>query len=152
MSTMYLHDWWSIGGVIVTYCFNGGPGRTRTFDQGIMSPPISLFMCHEAQESQTLSGWHHFTMTETEPIPNPIVGHSERGVGKLKKRDGLWKPKSERPPNRNSDWWHFGVRGGVCGGAVLAGSWGLAVPGTAERVTLWATGEHPCPFRPRELI
>ena len=38
--------------------------------------------------------------TETEPIPNMDVGNSERDAGKSKKREGLWKPNTELPPNR----------------------------------------------------
>jgi hypothetical protein len=37
--------------------------------------------------------------TETEPIPNPVVGDSERAAGKSKKLEGLWKPNTEPPPN-----------------------------------------------------
>ena len=40
--------------------------------------------------------------TETEPIPNPVVGHSERIAGKSKKGEGLWEPNSERLPNRTA--------------------------------------------------
>lgn len=39
--------------------------------------------------------------TETDPIPNPVVGHSERAEGKSKKEEGIWEPKSERVPNRH---------------------------------------------------
>jgi hypothetical protein len=39
-------------------------------------------------------------MTETEPIPNPVVGDSERAAGKSKMRKGLLKPNTEPPPNR----------------------------------------------------
>jgi hypothetical protein len=35
-------------------------------------------------------------------MPNPVVGDSERAAGKLKKREGLWKPNTELSPNRNS--------------------------------------------------
>ena len=38
----------------------------------------------------------------TEPLPNLMAGNSERDVGKPKKGEGLWKPKSELPPNRMS--------------------------------------------------
>jgi hypothetical protein len=41
-------------------------------------------------------------MTETDLMPNPVVGDSERDAGKSKKRNGLWKPNTEPPPNRNS--------------------------------------------------
>ena len=46
-------------------------------------------------------------MTETDPIPNPVAGDSERAEGKSKKRQGFRKPKSESPPNRNSNWRRF---------------------------------------------
>ena len=39
-------------------------------------------------------------MTETDLMPNPVAVDSERAEGKSKKREGLWKPKSELPPNR----------------------------------------------------
>ena len=52
-------------------------------------------------------------MIETELIPNPVVGHSERDVGKLKMRKSLWKPKSELPPNRTSE--------AEIGGAAMSG-------------------------------
>ena len=42
-------------------------------------------------------------MTETEPIPNPILGYSERAAGKSKKREGFSKPNTEPPPNRISE-------------------------------------------------
>ena len=64
-----------------------------------MSPLISLFMAHEAQESQALFRWPFSLMTETDPIPNPVASQSERAEGKSKKREGLWEPKSERPPS-----------------------------------------------------
>ena len=41
--------------------------------------------------------------TETEPIPNTVVGDSERDAVESKKREGFRKPKSERPPNRISE-------------------------------------------------
>jgi hypothetical protein len=42
-------------------------------------------------------------MTETEPIPNSVVGHSERLAGKSKMRKSLCKPNTEPPPNRIDD-------------------------------------------------
>jgi hypothetical protein len=68
-----------------------------------MSPPSPLFMCWKAEESQTLFCRHFSSATETEPIPNPVPGDSERAAGKLKKREGLWKPKSELSPNRATE-------------------------------------------------
>jgi hypothetical protein len=41
--------------------------------------------------------------TETEPIPNLIMGDSEWVQGKPKKRNELFKPKSELLPNRICD-------------------------------------------------
>ena len=41
--------------------------------------------------------------TETEPIPNLIMGNSEWAVSKSKKWDGFLKPKSEPVPNGNSE-------------------------------------------------
>jgi hypothetical protein len=38
--------------------------------------------------------------TETEPIPNLIMGDSERVVGKSKKWKGFLKPNTETLPNR----------------------------------------------------
>jgi hypothetical protein len=40
---------------------------------------------------------------ETEPLPNPVAGDSERDARKSKKRESLLKPKSELPPNRISE-------------------------------------------------
>ena len=42
--------------------------------------------------------------TETEPITNPVVGHSERLAGKSKKGEGLWEPNTEPPPSRDRNW------------------------------------------------
>ncbi|HBE91443.1 MAG TPA: hypothetical protein DDW55_02575 [Gammaproteobacteria bacterium] len=42
-------------------------------------------------------------LAETDPIPNPVVGDSERDAGKPKKEEGFQKPKSELPPNRIDD-------------------------------------------------
>ena len=67
-----------------------------------MSPLISLFMAHEAQESQALFRWPFSLMTETDPIPNPVAGHSERPEGKSKKGEGLWEPKAEPGPKLDS--------------------------------------------------
>ena len=89
------------------------------------------------------------------PYAEPGGEQFRTGCGYVEEVGGVMETEhrtTAEPNSRSRNWWYFGVRGGVCGGAVLAGSWGLAVPGTAERVTLWATGEHPCPFRPRELI
>ena len=41
--------------------------------------------------------------TETEPIPNLIMGNSEWVAGKSKKWDAFLKPKSEPVPNRISE-------------------------------------------------
>ena len=41
--------------------------------------------------------------SHADPMPNPVVGDSERDAGKSKKRNGLWKPKAERAPNRTSE-------------------------------------------------
>ena len=87
----------------MNYMGSGGPGRTRIWEQGIMSPQISLFMGYQAEEPQTLFRWLFRLPTETEPIPNLVVGHSERDAGKLKMRKSLWKPNTELPPNRNSE-------------------------------------------------
>ena len=37
--------------------------------------------------------------TETEPVPNPVAGDSERVAGKSKKGKGFRKPNTEPPPN-----------------------------------------------------
>jgi len=58
--------------------------------------------------------------TETEPIPSPVVGHSERDAGKLKKRYGLWKPNTEPPLNRN--WRRFDVRVSCIGNSAFCTS------------------------------
>ena len=79
----------------------GGPGRTLTYDQGIMSSPPSLFMCRKAEEPKTLFRWPFPSMTETELMPNPVVSDSERAEGKSKKGEGLWEPNSERLPSRD---------------------------------------------------
>ena len=47
--------------------------------------------------------------TETEPIPNLIMGNSEWVAGKSKKRDGFSKPKSELLPSRISESAIFGA-------------------------------------------
>jgi hypothetical protein len=60
-------------------------------------------MCRKAEESQLLLCWAHFSATETELIPNLLVGDSERAAGKSKKREGLWKPKSKPTPNRPTE-------------------------------------------------
>ena len=65
-----------------------------------MSPPSPLFMPHKAEELKTLFRWPHLLMTETDLIPNPVAEDSERTAGKSKKREGLWEPNTERPPNR----------------------------------------------------
>jgi len=63
--------------------------------------------------------------TETEPIPNPVVGHSERVAGKSKKRNGLWKPNTELPPNRTCGaamseiWWSRSEHLGGCRGPAV---------------------------------
>jgi len=41
--------------------------------------------------------------TETEPVPNPVAGDSERVACKSKKGKGFWKPNTELLPNRNSE-------------------------------------------------
>jgi hypothetical protein len=41
--------------------------------------------------------------TETEPMPNPVAGDSERVAGKPKKGKDFRKPNTEPPPNRISD-------------------------------------------------
>ena len=84
-----------------------------------MSPPSPLFMDHQAEESQTLFQWLIYMATGTELMPNPVAVHSERAAGKPKKREGLWKPKSEPVPNRTSE--------PAIGGASISrmlGSWG----------------------------
>ena len=82
-----------------------------------MSPPISLFMCHEAQESQKLFLWPFRPATETEPIPNPVVDDSELDAGKSKMRKGLWKPNTELPPNRIAEIAiFFTAMSWICGG------------------------------------
>ena len=68
-----------------------------------MSPPSSLFMCRKAEESQMLFRWPLPSVTETDLMPNPVAVDSERDAGKSKKQEGLWEPKSERLPNRNSN-------------------------------------------------
>ena len=42
-------------------------------------------------------------MTETDLMPNPVVGNSERAGGKSKKRESFRKPNTEPPPNRISE-------------------------------------------------
>ena len=37
--------------------------------------------------------------TETEPVPNPVAGDSERVTCKSKKGEGFRKPNTEPPPN-----------------------------------------------------
>jgi len=37
--------------------------------------------------------------TETDPVPNPVAGDSERLAGKPKKGKGFRKPNTEPPPN-----------------------------------------------------
>ena len=37
--------------------------------------------------------------TETEPVPNPVAGDSERVACKSKKGKGFRKPNTEPPPN-----------------------------------------------------
>jgi hypothetical protein len=37
------------------------------------------------------------------PYAEPVAVYSERAAGKPKKREGLWKPKSEPTPNRISE-------------------------------------------------
>jgi len=64
-----------------------------------MSPPSPLFMPHKAEELKTLFRWPHLLMTETDLMPNPVADDFERAEGKSKKREGLWKPNSERLPN-----------------------------------------------------
>jgi hypothetical protein len=49
-------------------------------------------------------------MTETEPIPNLIVGDSERASSMSKKGKGLWQPKSELPPKRIAMQQRYGDR------------------------------------------
>ena len=44
------------------------------------------------------------SMTETDPMLNPVAGVSERAEGKSKMREGFRKPKSERAPNRRAKW------------------------------------------------
>ena len=46
---------------------------------------------------------HHRCQTETEPIPNLIMGDSGVVTGKSKKWNGILKPKSEPVPNRISE-------------------------------------------------
>jgi hypothetical protein len=41
--------------------------------------------------------------TETEPVPNPVAGDSERVAAKPKKRKGFRKPDTELLPNRISE-------------------------------------------------
>jgi len=69
-----------------------------------MSPLIALFVGYQAEEPQTLFRWPFRLPTETEPIPNLVVGHSERDTGKSKRRNGLWEPNTEPPPSRNRNW------------------------------------------------
>jgi hypothetical protein len=40
---------------------------------------------------------------ETDLMPNPVAGISERGADKSKKREGSWKPNNEPAPNRISE-------------------------------------------------
>jgi len=49
---------------------------------------------------------HFFSAAEIELRPNPVVGNSERAACKSKKGEGLWKPRSERPPSRASETAH----------------------------------------------
>jgi len=72
-----------------------------------MSPPSPLFMPHKAEELKTLFRWPHLLMTETDLMSNPVADDSERAEGKSKKREGLWKPNSERLPNRTRNWRRF---------------------------------------------
>jgi hypothetical protein len=37
-------------------------------------------------------------------MPKPLAVDSERDAGKSKKREGLWKPKSELPPKRDRNY------------------------------------------------
>ena len=41
--------------------------------------------------------------TETEPVPNPVAGDSDRVACKSKKGKGFRKPNTEPPPNRISE-------------------------------------------------
>ena len=50
------------------------------------------------------------SMTETDPMLNPVAGVSERAEGKSKKGEGFRKPNSERLPNRNHNRRLFDVR------------------------------------------
>ena len=92
----------------------------------------------KAEESQTLFCRIHFSATETEPIPNLVVGDSERVAGKSKKRKGFRKPNTERPPNRTAESANFDsvISGMSCIGihaestsGVIADLWWSAVSG-----------------------
>ena len=43
------------------------------------------------------------SMTETDPMLNPVAGVSERAEGKSKRREGFRKPNSEPSPNRTAE-------------------------------------------------
>jgi len=67
--------------------------------------------------------------TETEPITNPVVGHSERLAGKSKKRDGLWKPNTEPPPSRT---YETEIFGSAMSGMSLIGDLASSIEGVGQ--------------------
>jgi hypothetical protein len=68
-----------------------------------MRTSLFLPLQQRVEESQRLFRWPFCRTAETHPMPNRVVGDYERDDGKPKKREGLWKLKSEPVPNRTSE-------------------------------------------------
>ena len=78
-------------------------------------------------------------MTETEPIPNLVVGHSERAAGMSKKRKGLWKPNTEPPPNRIHE---TAIGGAEISGMSRVGDPAASTSGVGQNA--WSSQSHLC--------
>lgn len=58
----------------VTYCFNGGPGRTRTYDQGMFSPrPHTTTACGSASGHSSENTSPSWRQASTRNAPEPIA-------------------------------------------------------------------------------
>jgi hypothetical protein len=57
-----------------------------------MRTSLFLPLQQRVEESQRLFRWPFCRTAETDPMPNRVVGISERDAGKPKQGEGLWKP------------------------------------------------------------
>jgi hypothetical protein len=76
---------------------DGGPARTRTWDQGIMSTRVRWKLSTKAEEGKVVFGCSSRAGTPTEPIPN---ARPETGCVSHRKIDPVHRVAYPNRPNR----------------------------------------------------